>query len=158
MQRIFAIALLVLMAALPALSQKPERKPGRTDGKVESEISQLEVRRLEAMQRVDAGFLSRVLADDLVYVHSSGRVQTKPELIEAVVSGELEYISTHLDDVKVRVYGSVAVATGVASMKVRSLGQQSSFRIRFTDVYVNNEGRWQMVAWQSTRLPETEKN
>jgi hypothetical protein len=26
--------------------------------------------------------------------------------------------------------------------------------VRFTDVYANKGGRWQMVAWQSTRLPE----
>jgi hypothetical protein len=29
-----------------------------------------------------------------------------------------------------------------------------SFRVRFTDVYVNKGGKWQMVAWQSTRLPD----
>lgn len=26
--------------------------------------------------------------------------------------------------------------------------------VRFTDVYANQSGQWQMVAWQSTRLPE----
>jgi hypothetical protein len=35
-----------------------------------------------------------------------------------------------------------------------SSGNPVSFRVRFTDVYVNKGGQWQMVAWQSTRLPE----
>ena len=26
------------------------------------------------------------------------------------------------------------------------------FTVRFTDVYANRNGQWQMVAWQSTRL------
>jgi hypothetical protein len=25
--------------------------------------------------------------------------------------------------------------------------------VRFTDVYARRNGRWQMVTWQSTRLP-----
>lgn len=28
------------------------------------------------------------------------------------------------------------------------------FAVRFTDLYANKGGRWQMVAWQSTRPPE----
>jgi hypothetical protein len=26
--------------------------------------------------------------------------------------------------------------------------------VRFTDVYANKSGKWQMVTWQSTRLAE----
>jgi hypothetical protein len=39
-------------------------------------------------------------------------------------------------------------------MNVRVRGQQASFRVRFTDVYVKRDDRWQMVAWHATRLPE----
>jgi hypothetical protein len=35
-----------------------------------------------------------------------------------------------------------------------SNGRPNSFGVRFTDVYANKGGRWQMVTWQSTRLPE----
>jgi hypothetical protein len=33
-------------------------------------------------------------------------------------------------------------------------GRPNSFSVRFTDVYANKGGQWQMVTWQSTRLPE----
>jgi len=34
-------------------------------------------------------------------------------------------------------------------------GRPNSFGVRFTDVYANRGGHWQMVTWQSTRLPES---
>jgi hypothetical protein len=44
--------------------------------------------------------------------------------------------------------------TGAARIRVTANGNPISFGVRFTDVYVNKDGQWQMVAWQSTRLPE----
>jgi len=31
-------------------------------------------------------------------------------------------------------------------------GEAKDVNLRFTDVWVNRAGRWQMVAWQSTKL------
>jgi hypothetical protein len=46
------------------------------------------------------------------------------------------------------------VLTGIARISVQSGGNALNFGVRFTDVYVRRNGNWQMVAWQSTRLPE----
>lgn len=153
MRGILALILASLITVLPTVGETAEKE----DGRLEAEIRQWEERRLQAMEKTDAGILNRILADDLVYVHSSGRVQTKAELIGSLVSGELEYVSAQLEEIKVRGYGSTAVATGIAAMQVRSASQEAKLRVRFTDVYVRIEGRWQMVSWQSTRLPETPK-
>ena len=48
--------------------------------------------------------------------------------------------------------GSTVVLTGEASISVNSGGNAMSFRVRFTDVWANRNGGWQMVTWQSTRL------
>ncbi len=154
MRRILGLILVPLITVLLAVGERADKE----DSRLEAEIRQLEERRLQAMRETDAGILSRILADDLVYVHSSGRVQTKAELIGSLVSGELEYVSAQLEEIKVRGYGSTAVATGIAKMQVRSASEEAKLRVRFTDVYVRMEGRWQMVSWQSTRLPETPRD
>ena len=46
------------------------------------------------------------------------------------------------------------VLTGVARISVSSGGNAMNFGVRFTDVWANKDGNWQMVAWQSTKLPE----
>jgi hypothetical protein len=43
---------------------------------------------------------------------------------------------------------------GIVHNQVRSGGQLRNLPLRFTDVYVKKGGRWQMVAWQSTIIPQ----
>jgi hypothetical protein len=57
-------------------------------------------------------------------------------------------------DVKAQDYGDTVVLTGVARISVNSGGNAMNFGVRFTDIWVNKGGNWQMVAWQSTKLPE----
>ena len=131
---------------------------GQVGGKdnVESQIRQVENRRIQAMVKADTGELNQVLADDLTYTHSSGQVDSKVQLVESLKSGARKYQAIEPEDVKVRVYGDTAIVTGKAKLKTVSKGQESNFQVRFTDVYAKKNGHWQMVAWQSTRLPENQ--
>ena len=119
---------------------------------VERAIEELEDKRYEAMKRADREALEQLLADDLTYVHTSGRVETKSQFINSIESGEILYRSIDREDVQVRIYGSTAVVTGLANVNVELRGQVEHLRIRFIDVYVRQNGHWNMVAWQSTRL------
>ena len=120
----------------------------------EKQIVELERRRLKAMISADAQALDAILADDLTYIHTTTREDSKKSLIESLVSGSLSYESIDTEGVRVRIYGDAAVVTGSAAIRVSSGGRLLSFSILFTDVYARREGRWQMVAWQSTRKPE----
>jgi len=117
-------------------------------------IIALDKKRMDAMCQQDVPTLHVLLADDLVYTHSSARLDTKQSLIGAMASGTTVYTAIEPSDVKAQDLGNAVVLTGSARIRVTSNGNPSSFGVRFTDVYVNNGGQWQMVAWQSTRLPE----
>jgi hypothetical protein len=105
------------------------------------------------MERVDVATLNRILSDDLIYTHANGLQQTKAELIGVLGSGDMKYESiTPGDDIRVRVYNQAAVVTGRASIKIKAGGEEQSFTICYLDVYVKQDGRWQMVAWQSSRV------
>ena len=69
-------------------------------------------------------------------------------------SGRTVYTAVEPSDVKAQDLGDAVVLTGAARIGVMSNGNPVSFRVRFTDVYVNKGGQWQMVTWQSTRLPD----
>ena len=125
------------------------RSPDRARGPVE-----VEARRIRAMLQHDTAALEPILADELVYVHTTGDVDTKASFLESIASGRRQYLSVDRDDVLVRVSGKTAVVTGRAAMRIKVGGKDLAFSIRFTDVYVNDGARWQMVAWQSTRLPD----
>ena len=121
---------------------------------LEMQILKLERERLTAMIDADSEALDAILSDELTYVHTTTREDSKKSLIQSLVRGTLSYESMDTDDVKVRIYGDAAVVTGSAEIKVSTGGRLLEFSILFTDVYAKREGRWQMVAWQSTRKPE----
>ena len=117
-------------------------------------IVDLDKQRMTAMAQKDIATLNRLLSDDLVYTHSSARLDTKQSLIGNMESGSTVYTAVEPSDVKAQDLGDTVVLTGVAQIKVTANGTANAFGVRFTDVYANKGGNWQMVAWQSTRLPE----
>ena len=114
----------------------------------------LDAQRMTAMSTRDIGTLNALIADELVYTHSSARLDTKQSLIENMQSGKTVYTAVVPSDVKAQDYGDTVVLTGVARISVNSGGNAMNFGVRFTDIWANKGGNWQMVAWQSTKLPE----
>jgi hypothetical protein len=117
-------------------------------------IIDLDQKRMAAMCQKDIPTLNTLLSDDLVYTHSSARLDTKQSLIGGMQSGTTVYTAIEPSDVKAQDFGNAVVLTGSARFRVMSNGNPIHFGVRFTDVYINKGGQWQMVAWQSTRLPE----
>ena len=117
-------------------------------------VIDLDKKRMQAMGEKDLGTLEALLADDLIYTHSSARVDTKQSLIANMKSGTTVYSSIEPSQVKAQDLGDAVVLTGVAWVKVFSRGKELDFGVRFTDAYAKRNGRWQMVMWQSTRLPD----
>jgi hypothetical protein len=103
----------------------------------------------QAVIKQDEAALQRWLADDMLYSHSNGRTQTKAEYIAAVTKGPSHYESFQDSDTKIRVYGKAAVLSGFVDVK---LVGADSYRVRTLEVYVENNGRWQMTAHQSARV------
>jgi hypothetical protein len=115
-------------------------------------IIELDRKRMTAMAEKDTATLEKIISNDLIYTHSSARLDTKKSLIAAMESGTTVYTSVEPSDVKAQDLGSVVVLTGVAAISVNSGGKPNSFRVRFTDVWADKGGDWQMVTWQSTKL------
>jgi ketosteroid isomerase-like protein len=117
-------------------------------------IIDLDKKRMEAMAKKDIATLNALISDDLVYTHSTARLDTKQSLIGNMEAGSTVYTSVVPSDVKAQDLGDTVVLTGSCRISVMSQGRPNSFGVRFTDVYANRGGHWQMVAWQSTRLPD----
>jgi len=117
-------------------------------------IIDLDRKRMQAMAAKDIDVLDALLADELVYTHSSARLDTKQSLLANMNSGATVYSSVEPSEVTAQDFGDVVILTGLARIKVFSMGKHLDFGVRFTDAYTKQNGRWQMVVWQSTRLPD----
>lgn len=120
---------------------------------VANEVAVADAMRYDALLKRDFDRLSELLADDLIYTHSSALVDDKTSLLDALVSGRVAYLGTAVSDRSIRAYGCTAVITGRGDFKVALEGKPLDIQLRFTNVWVKAARGWQMVAWESTRIP-----
>lgn len=110
--------------------------------------------RFEAMRKQDWATLDACLADDLVYVHSTARVESKAEHLGNLRAGKPHYRGIAPRDRKARVVGGVGIVNGVSEMQVENAGKEQRFTVRYLAVYAKSGDGWRMTAWQSTKVPE----
>jgi ketosteroid isomerase-like protein len=120
----------------------------------EADVLAADDRRLEAMRKQDWAALDASLADDLVYVHSTARVESKAEHTGNLRAGRPHYRAIAPRDRQVRVRGDVGIVNGVSEMHVENAGKEQRFTVRYLAVYTRAGGAWRMMAWQSTRVPD----
>jgi len=127
------------------------------DTTTEQDALDFQAARFNAMVDADVERLEEFLADDLSYTHTTGWVETKTEFLSTVESGRIDYMVITPREVEVRIYGDVAIMTGLSRMQGTVGDRTVDFTIRFTDVSRRVGNSWQLVAWQSAKLPAAEE-
>ena len=112
----------------------------------------IEQARGEALLHADTVALSRMLATEFLEISRLGLVRTRAENIRDISSGDLKLLTVKYDSLSVRIYGAVAVLTGIADNTGQFRGFPFSGKIRYTRVFVRRAGRWQAVLMQQTPM------
>ena len=122
----------------------------------EDSVRQAETEWAAAVVKKDFSVLDRVLADDLTYTHSDGRLDSKKNFIEALRSGKQTYSAAEHQSMDVRLINKdVAVVRGRVRMTAAVAGQAATpANFSMLRVYQLKNGQWQMVAHQSARLAQ----
>jgi len=121
---------------------------------VEADVLRADDQRFDAMQRGDWTALDAALADDLTYVHSTARLESKAEHIANLRAGKPHYRGIAPRERSARVHGGIGIVNGVSEMHVDNAGKEQRFTVRYLAVYAKIAERWRMIAWQSTRQPD----
>lgn len=147
---LLAILLLALGAALPASAQKATLADA-----LKAAVLRTDETRIYAMLAADVPALDDMLAADCVYVHSNGVVQTKPQFLTALKSGQLKYVAVrYTTPPHIRLYGEAAVLQGTTQIEVAGPdGKTVKPTLLVTAVYAMIHDRWLLVSYQSTNAP-----
>lgn len=120
---------------------------------MEAAVLDIEKSRFDAMVRKNFDKLERLIGDDLYYVHSDGSVDTKESFINGIKAGSRNYDDITIDKVNIRIYGNTAIINGECTYHRKNQdGSPNNTQLRYTNVYVKQNGRWQMVTWQSFKM------
>lgn len=110
----------------------------------------------EAHRDLDLDQLANWMADDYTHILSDGSVVGKEADLASYRSGQRRWDFAESDQYHVRIYGETAVLIGRWRARGTNAGQPFDYAARFTSVYVRRDGRWQMVAAQSTPIAQTQ--
>mgnify|MGYP003290958611 CR=1 FL=1 len=108
----------------------------------------------------DVAMHDRFWAEDLIYTRSAGRRVTKAEIMKDVRSapapkpGDPKVVYT-AEDIRIQQYGDTAV---VAFRLVATTQTEATKDVQYLlncGTFVKRNEKWQVVAWQATRIPRT---
>jgi ketosteroid isomerase-like protein len=119
---------------------------GQTTGDGEA-IARIEQQIAKAWVSHDRATIDAILAPEWSVTDASGHILTKQQVLDETFGSTDRRIDTMMiDDVRVRLYGNTAVTTGRTRATGSYRGTSSSVVLRFTDVFIRRDGRWQVVA------------
>lgn len=112
---------------------------------------------LAAVPRGDRQVFDNFFADDVIYTRSAGVTVNKAEIMKNIdVRAANEPSATYeAEDITVHPYGdTLAIVNFRLLMHTTKDGKQETAHLRNTGTFLKRNGKWQVVAWQSTRVPE----
>ena len=114
----------------------------------------IEKRRYDAMVHKDTALLKILLADSLVFIHSSGVIDNKISFLKDIGSGRITYMFIIPEKVTSTIDGNYAWIFGRANVRFKLAVMTSMIDqyISFVEVYHFNKNQWQMVLCQNARI------
>lgn len=148
------LILILCLAAPAAWAVETPTAPDR------AELQQMLDEFLSGASANDLAAHVRFWADDLIYTSSRGTRFGKDEILAALRVPEDEEDALlptyYAENVRIQQYGDTAVvAFRLVGVTPDEAGGAPSVENFFnTGTFLRREGRWQVVAWQATRIPE----
>jgi len=111
-----------------------------------SKVLAAEAKWNEAYKRNDVGALNSLLADDFIITVEDGSTFSKAGYIAYASEGVLRVEISEMSNLKVILHGDVAIVTGAYHEKGTTKGKPYEYHDRLTDVWLNTDGKWQLIA------------
>jgi ketosteroid isomerase-like protein len=128
-----------------------EASAGYAQGSAEQQVKKAMDENIASIIHKDAEALNSQYTDDYFRIGDTGRVTGKAETIKRLTDPDLKAIKLELSDVKIRVYGDVAVVTELVTSVFEFKGKTSEeLSARETVVWLKRNGAWRKAVFQVT--------
>ena len=122
--------------------------------KEQEEVLAFEKERVKATLTADTKKLEQMLSEKVIWIHSSGKRDNKTTYIQAIAEGKARYKTMFVEQSEARIYREIAITNGILEFEsIPADATVTKTRTMFTCVYRKKKGKWQVISWQTTRLP-----
>lgn len=136
-----SLLVLVLLLTLPlGLAGAQSRRDSA------SQVLAVEKQWNEVYKRGDIAMMNSLLTDDFIITVEDGQTYSKPGYIAHSGNATVHVQVSDMSDLQVRMHGNTAVVTGAYHEKGTDKGKSYEYRDRLTDIWMNYNGRWRLIA------------
>jgi ketosteroid isomerase-like protein len=154
--RIIFMLRAAIVALIVALAVQAQTAPDTND------LTTLLKEFLTGASRNDAAVHDRFWAEDVIYTGSAGRRRGKADIMRDVRSapapqpGDPTTVYS-AEDIRIQQYGNTAVVAFRLVGSVTKTGGTQVTNYLNSGTFLKRNGKWQVVSWQSTRMPRPEE-
>jgi hypothetical protein len=148
-QLVLATAAAVAIAALTGCAAgAPAAPSASSEQSVAAAAEKLRV----AMIDPTPAALAQLVADDLSYGHSGGRVDTKDSFIGDLLAGKSDFVTIAISDQTIKVVGNTAIVRHTLTADTNDSGKPGKVQIKILGVWQQQAGQWKLLARQAVRV------
>lgn len=148
-QLVLATAAAVGIAALTACAASaPTGASASSDSSVAAAAEKLRL----AMIDPTPAALAQLVADDLSYGHSGGKVDTKDSFIGDLVAGKSDFVTIAISEQTIKVVGHTAIVRHTLTADTNDSGKPGKVQIKILGVWQQQGGSWKLLARQAVRV------
>jgi hypothetical protein len=144
---------LFLVAASAALFSACSVMPSGNAASAAPEVAAAAERLRIAMIDPTASALGALVADDLSYGHSGGKVDTKTSFIADLLDGKSDFVTIAITDQTVKVVdGNTAIVRHTLTADTNDSGKPGKVALKILGVWQKQGGSWKLLARQAVRI------
>ncbi len=96
--------------------------------------------------------LENITSDGLSYGHSSGKIQNKAAFVEAIASGQSDFVTINLAEQTISVKNQTAIVRHKFAAEVNENGKPGNVNLGIMLVWVKEKGSWKLLGRQAYKL------
>jgi hypothetical protein len=107
---------------------------------------------VKSLESGDRSSLEKISAEFLSYGHSNGLVENKSQFVEALASGQSDFINISISNQSIVVTGKNAIVRHRLDATTRDRGKDGEAHLNILLVFRKEQGRWKLLARQAARI------
>ena len=147
----FCIACFSLTAVSPAQAGR------QAPGDLQRALLQIEQQIADANDTCNYAFFRSIEAPEFIFTDSRGTVTTRAEDLAGEKDCKPRTLEHHFDELRVIGNGDTAILNARHTIAGQRDGKPFQVQTRFTDVFARRNGKWQLIAGHTSRIPADQK-
>lgn len=126
---------------------------GFAQSKAEQQVADAVLVWRKAMIDADKAGLEAILAPELSYGHSNGKIEDKAMVVKSISTGESDFITMELTEQTIKIAGKTAIVRHKLAGDVNDGGKPGSVKLFVLQIWQKQGAAWKLLARQAARQP-----